>query len=76
MMGKEEIDGKKPKQKSKKIRDKKQLMGVACWAFAMILWIIASIIAAQYIVGSLMIMIIGQEEFLNPLPTAIFSALS
>ena len=76
MMDKEEIDGKKPKQKSKKIRDKKQLMGVACWAFAMILWIIASIIAAQYIVGFLMIMIIGQEDFLNPLPTAIFSALS
>lgn len=76
MMNKEEIDGKKPKQKSKKIRDKKQLMGVACWAFAMILWIIASIIAAQYIVGFLMIMIIGQEDFLNPLPTAIFSALS
>ena len=76
MMNKEEIDGKKPKQKSKKIRDKKQLMGVACWAFAMILWIIASIIAAQYIVGFLMIMIIGQEDFLNPLPTAFFSASS
>ena len=76
MMGKEEIDGKKPKQKSRKIRDKKQLIGVACWAFAMIMWIIASIIAAQYIVGFLMIMIIGQEDFLNPLPTAIFSALS
>ena len=76
MMDKEEIDGKKPKQKSRKIRDKKQLMGVTCWAFAMILWIIASIIAAQYIVGFLMIMIIGQEDFLNPLPTAIFSALS
>ena len=76
MMDKEEIDGKKPKQKSRKIRDKKQLIGVACWAFAMIMWIIASIIAAQYIVGFLMIMIIGQEDFLNPLPTAIFSALS
>lgn len=76
MMNKEEIDGKKPKQKSKKVRDKKQLVRVICWAITAMLWIVASIIVAQYIVGFLMIMIIGQEEFLNPLPTAIFSALS
>lgn len=76
MMNKEEIDGKKPKQKSKKVRDKKQLVRVICWAITAMLWIVASIIIAQYIVGFLMIMIIGQEEFLNPLPTAIFSALS
>lgn len=69
-------DSVKPKQKSKKVRDKKQLGRVICWAIAAMLWIVASIIVAQYIVGFLMIMIIGQEEFLNPLPTAIFSALS
>lgn len=69
-------DSVKPKQKSKTVRDKKQLGRIICWAVAAMLWIIASIIAAQYIVGFLMIMIIGQEDFLNPLPTAIFSALS
>ena len=69
-------DSVKPKQKSKKVRDKKQLGRVICWTIVAMLWIVASIIVAQYIVGFLMIMIIGQEEFLNPLPTAIFSALS
>jgi membrane protease YdiL (CAAX protease family) len=69
-------DSVKPKQKSKKVRDKKQLGRVICWAIVAMLWIVASIIVAQYIVGFLMIMIIGQEDFLNPLPTAIFSALS
>ena len=69
-------DSVKPKQKSKKVRDKKQLGRVICWVIAAMLWIVASIIVAQYIVGFLMIMIIGQEDFLNPLPTAIFSALS
>ena len=69
-------DNVKPKQKSKKVRDKKQLGRVICWAIVAMLWIVASIIVAQYIVGFLMIMIIGQEDFLNPLPTAIFSALS
>ena len=69
-------DSVKPKQKSKKVRDKKQLGRVICWTIVAMLWIVASIIVAQYIVGFLMIMIIGQEDFLNPLPTAIFSALS
>ena len=69
-------DSVKPKQKSKTVRDKKQLGRIICWAIAAMLWIVASIIVAQYIVGFLMIMIIGQEDFLNPLPTAFFSASS
>lgn len=70
---------KKPKQEAKKTHDnkkRKQLSGVVCWAILAMLWIVVSIIAAQYIVGLSMIAIIGRENFLNPVPTVIFSALS
>ena len=77
-MANKKTTDKKPKQEPKTARDKKrkQMRSVICWAIAAMLWTVAAVIAAQYIVGYLMILIIGQEDFLSPLPTAIFSAIS
>lgn len=42
----------------------------------LLVWVGVAIIASQFIVGWLMILLIGTEEFAKPVPTAIFSALS
>lgn len=42
----------------------------------MLAWVGASVIASQLIVGWLMIMILGADRFSQPVPTAVFSALS
>ena len=79
MMTTKKANDKKPRQKIKKVRDKKerkQLRSVICWAIAAILWTVASVIAAQFIVGYLMIFMIGREAFSDTVPTVIFSALS
>lgn len=39
-------------------------------------WVAAAVIVAQLIVGYLMLWILGRETFLQPVPTAIYSALS
>jgi len=42
----------------------------------MLVWVGASVIVSQLFVGYLMLWILGQETFLQPVPTAIYSALS
>lgn len=42
----------------------------------LLVWVAASVIIAQLIVGYLMLWIIGRENLAQPVPTAIYSALS
>lgn len=42
----------------------------------LLVWVAAAVIVAQLIVGYLMLWILGRETFLQPVPTAIYSALS
>lgn len=42
----------------------------------MLIWVFASLIVSQLIVGMIMVKIIGLDEMSRPLPTAIYSALS
>lgn len=51
------------------------------WKFAfkilaMLIWVAASTIVSQLVVGRLMVSIMGVENFSQPVPTAIYSALS
>lgn len=49
---------------------------LAGYAVGILIWVGASTIAAQLIVGLLMLSILGKETFAQPVPTAIYSALS
>ncbi len=42
----------------------------------MLIWVSAAVIASQFIVGYLMVLLLGAETFSKPVPTAIYSALS
>lgn len=55
---------------------KKQGWKLFCKVLAMLVWVAVAVIAAQLIVGYLMLWILGRETFLQPVPTAIYSALS
>ena len=65
----------KSKHKYKKTR-KKQLWGLVFRVLLILVWVASAVIAAQLIVGYLMLWILGRETFLQPVPTAIYSALS
>ena len=72
---------KKPKRRQKKslsAKKKQQIKEAVIWAIAIMLWVGAAVIVAQYIVGYLMILILGQEPFIERevIPITIFSALS
>ena len=45
-------------------------------ALLLLVWVAAAVIVAQLVVGYLMLWILGRETFLQPVPTAIYSALS
>ena len=49
---------------------------IALGAFGLILWVGVSVIASQLVVGYLMLWIIGAEALAQPVPTAIYTALS
>jgi membrane protease YdiL (CAAX protease family) len=55
---------------------KKQGWGLLCKVLVLLIWVVVAVIAAQLIVGYLMLWILGRETFLQPVPTAIYSALS
>lgn len=59
----------------RKKKDNKALK-TTIWFILILLWTAISIISSQVVVGYLMIMILGKETFAEPMPTAIFSALS
>lgn len=65
----------KSKHKCNKTR-KKQLWGLVFRVLLILVWVASAVIAAQLIVGYLMLWILGRETFLQPIPTAIYSALS
>lgn len=46
------------------------------YAFGILVWVGAAIIASQLIVGYSMLFLLGKETFVQPVPTAIYSALS
>ena len=54
----------------------KQRWRVVLKALLLLVWVAAAVIAAQLVVGYLMLWILGRETFLQPVPTAIYSALS
>ncbi|MBR2709343.1 CPBP family intramembrane metalloprotease [Candidatus Saccharibacteria bacterium] len=57
-------------------RDKSPWWKFALKILAMLVWAGASTIVSQLIIGRLMILMIGVDNFLQPVPTAIYSALS
>ncbi len=64
---------KKPRAKSS---DKLPWWKFALKIFAMLIWVAASTIVSQLIIGRLMVLIMGVENFSQPVPMAIYSALS
>lgn len=63
------------KKKTKQKQAKKPWKTLAV-VLLMIIWVGASIIGAQLVVGNIMLGVLGRKLFLSPVPTAIFSALS
>ena len=55
---------------------KKQGWGMFFSVLVILIWAGASVIASQFFVGYLMVLILGAETFSQPVPTAIYSALS
>ena len=49
---------------------------IILWVICLIIWIIASIIVAQLVIGYLMAWILGPEALSQPVWTAVYSALS
>lgn len=72
---KAEKDTIQAKQARSKV-PKKQGWGLLCKVLVLLIWVVVAVIAAQLIVGYLMLWILGRETFLQPVPTAIYSALS
>ena len=61
---------KKDEKKSKKgLRTFFYIVGILCWTAA-------AVILSQIIVGYIMLLIVGKDTFLQPVPTLIYSALS
>ena len=66
---------KKTRQKDSGF-SKKQTLGVIFKAILLLVWVAAVVIATQLIVGNIMLGILGKDTFLQPIPTAVYSALS
>ncbi len=71
---------KKIPEKLKKLRaksgDKSPWWKFALKILALLVWAAASTIASQLVIGRLMILIMGVDNFSQPVPTAIYSALT
>ncbi len=66
---------KVPKQARSKV-PVKQGWNLFLKAVALLIWVMAAVIISQLVVGYLMLWTMGRETFLQPVPTAIYSALS
>ena len=64
-----------PKQTCSEV-PKKQVWRIVLKVLLLLIWVAAAVIVAQLIVGYLMLWILGREAFAQPVPTAIYSALS
>ena len=72
-------DEKNPGEKTKGARRKlplKQGWKRVFWILGIVLFTGASVIAAQLIIGYLMLFMLGRETFLQTVPTAIYSVIS
>ena len=49
---------------------------IALWIFYLLIWVIASIVASQLVIGYLMALILGVDTLSQPVWTAVYSALS
>ena len=85
MAGQKDVDRKDALAKeavsreSKKVHDKtpkKQGWKLALSVILMLMWVGASTIASQLVIGYTMLAILGAEIFAQPVPTAIYSGLS
>ncbi|MBO4813172.1 CPBP family intramembrane metalloprotease [Candidatus Saccharibacteria bacterium] len=65
-----------PKKNNSPKKDKSPWWKFALKILAMLAWAGASTIVSQLIIGRLMILIMGVDNFTQPVPTAIYSALS
>ncbi len=63
---------KKGKEKS----ERKSWWRVAASIVLMLVWVFVAVVASQYVVGYLMLWLLGAETFVQPVPTAIYSVLS
>ena len=54
----------------------KQWRRLALKVLGLLIWVAAAVIVAQLVVGYLMLWTLGRETFLQPVPTALYSALS
>ena len=68
-------DKKNAKQARSKV-PKKQGWKLVFKVLLLLAWVAAAVIVAQLIVGYLMLWILGRETFIQPVSTAIYSALS
>ena len=67
---------KRPAKQARNKVPQKQWWGLAFKVLLLLVWVAAAVIVAQLIVGYLMLWMLGRETFLQPVPTAIYSALS
>lgn len=66
----------KKKMSLKKKLTLKEKWELVFWVIGAMLWVAASIIVAEFVVGWIMILLLGRETFIQTIPTAIYSALS
>lgn len=67
---------KRPAKQARNKVPQKQWRGLVFKVLLLLVWVAAAVIVAQLIVGYLMLWMLGHETFLQPVPTAIYSALS
>lgn len=68
-----------PKRQKLELKKKLTAAGhwkLVLWAAGILAWVGAAIVAAQLIVGWIMMAFLGRETFVQSVPTAIYSALS
>lgn len=72
-----EMPDKASKNKAQKEKNSRTSLGILILKVVLLLiWVASSVIVAQLIVGYLMLWMLGRETFAQPIPTAIYSALS
>ena len=67
---------KQPKMQIRRKLTTRQKWNLVFWTIGILIWVGASIIVAQLVVGKIMLLILGRETFIQAIPTAIYSALS
>ena len=60
----------------KKKVTKKQAWGTVLKVFLLLIWVAATVIVSQLVVGYAMLLVLGRETFIQTVPMAVYSALS